>query len=77
MTRIIAPDRGCIETETAPGRVHRGRIFEVSDPAEAKALKQAGYIIGGVGGVVKAAGYVCPKGHHNFFRTCGRCGNDN
>lgn len=70
--RLVSPDRGCIEADVGAKR-YKGRIIEVADATHSAALREVGYFAASVGGVDKAPGHVCPKGHHNYFEHCGRC----
>lgn len=73
MTRLVAPDRGAIETEVR-GRRYRGRIIDVQDPRSERLLREEGYFPASVGGVPKASGHQCPTcKRYNFLKTCGRC----
>jgi len=75
VSRLVSPDRGCIEADVA-GRRYRGRILEVENPAHVAALREVGYFDASTGGVPTGKTFVCPVGHHNFLPTCGRCAAD-
>jgi hypothetical protein len=71
---LIAPDRGCIEVDVGSTRYHGNRLTGV-DSGHAAALRAAGYVDSGPGGVARTAGYRCPDcGFRAFFTRCGRCG---
>lgn len=73
MTRIVVPDRGCVQTDVG-GRRYHGNIFEVESSRDVKRLKEEGFFEASLGGVTKTSGYQCEKcGRFNYIRTCGRC----
>lgn len=73
--RLLAPATGAVEVGTDRNN-YRGRIIEVSDRADIKELRAAGYTAASVAGSpVKAKGFDCTAcGFRAFFRRCGRCG---
>jgi hypothetical protein len=74
MTKLVAPDRGCIEADVGNTRYH-GRILNVEDKSHETALREVGYFPASEGGVPRASGFVCTEcGRKVWFATCGRCG---
>lgn len=73
--RLLAPATGAIEAETERHH-YKGQILEVSDRADIRDLRAAGYTVGDVaGGPSRAAGFECPScDFKSFFRLCSRCG---
>ncbi len=72
MTRMVSPDRGCVQVDVGRTR-YSGRIVDAS-PGDAKLLREAGYFPASLGGVTKAVGFVCPDcGFRSHFRRCSRC----
>lgn len=75
MTRMVAPDRGCVQVDVGRTR-YSGRIVDAT-PGHAKLLKQAGYFPAALGGVTRAVGFVCTACRfRSHFKRCGRCGAD-
>lgn len=80
MTRMVAPDAGCVQVDVPTvqdPRRYSGRIVDVDNPTHARMLKQAGYFPASAGGVVSAGGQRCVCGFASFFKTCSRCGHTN
>jgi len=73
MSRLLSPDSACVEVDAPSGRRYRGRVLDVADGADARALRAAGYTPAGLG-TPRSAGFVCGCGFRGWFRTCGRCG---
>lgn len=75
--RLLAPATGAVEVSTDRNN-YRGRIIEVSDRADIKELRAAGYTAASVAGTTsKADGFECSEcGFRGWFRRCGRCGHN-
>lgn len=78
MARLLSPDDRCVAVTSLSGRKYSGTSFEVSDPRDARALRQAGYTVADTGGVPSpGAGFQCKScGFKAFFRRCSRCGGE-
>jgi len=74
VTRMVSPDQGCIQVDVGRTR-YSGRIVDAT-PGDARLLKDAGYFPAALGGVTRAAAWVCGCGFRSYFRTCSRCGGD-
>lgn len=78
LVRVGAHDSRCVEVDGVTGRRYRakdGGMYEMH-PADAKALVREGGFKPGIGpGYSAQGGYTCPRGHRNWIKTCGRCGN--
>jgi hypothetical protein len=74
--RLVAPNDTMREVDVRRGgRVKRfGQIVDVTDRADVKALREAGYTAVGLGNVRASVGFICPCGFRPFFKTCSRCG---
>lgn len=73
--RLLAPSTEAAGIKT-DRREYRGRILEVSDSADIRDLRAAGYTPGDIGGPpVSRGGYECrPCGFASYFKKCSRCG---
>lgn len=74
--RLNAPDAAVVEIDAPSGRRYRARrgVFQVDDPADARAMQAIG-AFQRTGVVRGRAGYRCGCGHLSWFRDrCGRCG---
>lgn len=81
MPRFLSPDDACKGVTVPFGRESRrygGNVVEVSDPAHARALKQAGFTEADISGVPSgSAGFECLECQfQSFFRLCSRCGSE-
>ncbi len=79
--RLVGPTDTQRETVIKGAQTGRettyGRIAEVSNPQHVKALRQAGYTLGTLGGVDSSRGRVCGScGFHAYFTACSRCGGE-
>lgn len=76
MSRLLSPDDACVAVTSLSGRKYRGRSFEVTNQADIRALRAAGYTMADTSGVPsKAAGFECLDcGFQSFFRLCSKCG---
>lgn len=74
--QVMAGDRCNTEIRGLSGRLYKaddGR-FTMSAADAWAATKGAECFVPNVGaGAGAPGGYVCPNGHLNYFRTCGRC----
>lgn len=75
MSRLLSPDDKCIQVDVR-GHRYTGKSLEVTNPADARLLKAAGYTSGSVSGApTRSGGYKCAAcGFSSFFKVCGRCG---
>lgn len=74
---VGAHDHRAVEVQGPSGRLYRshdGGLYDMT-PGDAKAFLREGAFKTGVGtpGATVHGGHVCPRGHHNFLPTCGRC----
>lgn len=82
MAKMFAPDPGVLQVDGVSGRRYevdglRHRRYHVTDPADARAMKDAGFIEAGAASLAtaQARGFVCTScGRATLIRTCGRCG---
>ena len=81
MTKFVAPDRGVKETVIG-GKSYfadgRSGLYNVENPAHAKAMKAEGFFEASLlGAVTREIGYTCTEcGFGSFFRKCSRCGHE-
>lgn len=77
LVTVGSPDHRAIEVDGPSGRRYRARDGGMYDmlPSDAAALVREGGFKTGIGGpgMTVHGGHVCPRGHHNFLKTCGRC----
>ena len=73
--RLLAPATGAVEVSTDRNN-YRGRIIEVSDRADIKELRAAGYTAASTAGPpIRSKSHDCTEcGFRAYFRRCGRCG---
>lgn len=75
---VGSPDFRAVEVRGVTGKLYRARDGGMYDmhPADAAALVHEGGFAVGIGGssATSKGGFICPNGHRNFIRTCGRCG---
>lgn len=79
MTRVLSPDRTCVQIDGLTGRRYTAKDGVLNmHPTDAKALVKAGGIVSPLSGVTSARlGYRCPNcSHGSFFVRCGKCGAD-
>lgn len=75
--QVMSGDRCVTEIRGVSGRLYKAKDGRFTmTPADAwAAQKGAECFVPNVGtGAGAPGGYTCPNGHHNYFRTCGRCG---
>lgn len=86
MTRMIPPSIGLrrVDVESSHGTkvVHsKDGVFDVSNPATVRKLKEEGFTIASASGVTKGSsslGYNCSKcGFGSWFAVCSKCGHNN
>jgi hypothetical protein len=73
--KVMAEDRRQVETRI-DGQLYRARngFFEIDNPRHAAAHLRSGNLpTPNLLGAAPRTGYVCPRGHRNFFADCGRC----
>lgn len=85
MSRML-PIEGAnrVEVQTTSGGFttypkQRDGSIVVDDPKHREWLRREGLAIpGNEGGTLigRSGGFTCPNGHENYFRTCGRCGQE-
>lgn len=74
MARLLSPDDACVQVDAPSGRRYSGRILDVTNPADARAMRAVGYTAAG-GGPARTSGRTCEAcGFRGFFTRCGRCG---
>ena len=75
MPRLLSPDDACVQVDVR-GHRYSGTTINVSNPADARALKAVGYTVADVSAApVRAGVYKCSEcGFKAFFNRCGRCG---
>ena len=82
MAKYVAPDKGVRET-TIGNKTYRpdkGGLYNVENPAHAKAMKSEGYFEASLMGPTTngGLGYTCTEcGFGSWFMKCGRCGHEN
>lgn len=84
MAKYVASDRRCVEVQIEGARTgfqrtlraDKNGFYEVNNAADAKALKESGFIEASLMGPSSAGrGYPCSAcGFQSWFRKCGRCG---
>lgn len=76
MARLLSPDRACVSVDAPSGRRYNGRVLEVTNPADVRALREVGYTVGDLAGApAKGGGRRCTDcGFRAFFTKCSRCG---
>ena len=76
LVRVGSPDHRAVEVDGLSGRryhAHDGGMYDML-PRDAAALVHEGGFRPGIGpGAWARGGHVCPRGHHNYLPTCGRC----
>jgi hypothetical protein len=79
LVRVGAHDFRCVEVDSSSGRRYKatdGGMYEMT-PGDAAAMVREGGFKPGIGpGYSAPGGHVCPKGHRNYLKTCGRCERD-
>ena len=84
MAKYFASDRRAVEVTIEGARTGSQRtlradkkgFYEVTNSADAKALKESGFVEASLMGSSRGiAGYLCAKcGFNGWFKTCGKCG---
>jgi hypothetical protein len=79
LVRVGVHDSRCVEVDGEGGRRYRptgGGMYEMT-PHDAAAMVREGGFKPGIGpGAWAPGGHICPKGHRNYFKACGRCERD-
>jgi hypothetical protein len=76
LVTVGSPDFRAIEVDGPSGRRYKARDGGMYDmlPGDAAALVREGGFKTGIGpGLSAPGGHVCPQGHRNYLKTCGRC----
>jgi hypothetical protein len=83
MARWVAPDKGVKETVIGNStyRPDRGGVYNVDNPAHARAMKAEGYFEAALNPYDKRdgeRGFTCVEcGFGSWFALCSRCGHNN
>ena len=79
MTRMFAPDPGCIGVDVGPGRSYdndRRGFITVDNAADVRALRQAGYVVAG-STPATSRGWRCRSCNWDaWIRHCPKCDSD-
>lgn len=78
MARLLSPDQGCVAVDAPSGLRYKGRILDVTNRADERAMREVGYTVASVAGAPakRAARHCVVCGFKGWFTTCGRCGGD-
>ena len=83
MARLVPLDGAkAVEYETPRGLARypkqRDGTIRVGNEGVARALVREGlaFVASATGPISHLRGWVCPAGHRNYFKACGRCGSD-
>jgi len=87
VAKYFASDRHVTEVQIEGARTGSTRtlrpdakgFYEVGNSADAKALKDSGFVEASLMGIAQGnVGVICAEcGFNGFFALCGRCGHDN